>query len=307
LTKPTITYGHVWTHDGDSLTNWHHEDGAPDLAGGAIALDNGDYLLLSCLNTDHDGEFCYWTYYDEAGATDLDINTTINPKFLIRYKTSVATAGLGLAVKAIYSGGAAWILGTDAAPVYSTTYKVEALTLSTVLGTLDHIRVYAINELDHTANNIHIDFLTAYQGIFLWPFHGGVRLDGYNTYARLKPINKVGNATQWLGADDSTLRVWGDIDTTGVDAAGVPIVNSGWHGRWTTHDGEAFYQVLHYMSSEPWVWFTSDVASLKITLDHFGIEQADTAKNLLVYELDMHEYRLGSAGVETNLERFGIT
>jgi hypothetical protein len=90
------------------------------------------------------------------------------------------------------------------------------------------------------------------------------------------------------------------------NAAGVPQVNQGWHGRWTTKDAEAFYQILHYMNSEPWAWFTSDVASFKITLDDFEITQADTNKNLLWYQLDMHEYRLGSANVETSLERFGI-
>jgi hypothetical protein len=61
------------------------------------------------------------------------------------------------------------------------------------------------------------------------------------------------------------------------------------------------------MNTEPWEWFTSDVASMKVTVDRVRISQAKTDENLLSYELDMHEYRLGSAGVETNLERFGIT
>ena len=101
--------------------------------------------------------------------------------------------------------------------------------------------------------------------------------------------------------------MYGDIDSTGVDAAGVPVINSGWHGRWTAHDAEAFYQILHYMNADPWEWFTSDVASLKVTLDRMRISQAKTDENLLSYDLHMHEYRLGSANVETSQERFGIT
>lgn len=305
MAKPTISYGHAWTHDGDSITDWLRNAGAPDLTDAALAVGNDDYLDMSCSNAASDGEWCTWSYPDAL--PELAINTDINPTFMIRYKTSVASAGLGLAVQAVYhTAGVQWIMGTDVAPKYSTTWKVETFTLLPG-DVLDHIILCAFNEIDATANYIRVEFLTACQGVFTWPFAGGVRLEGFNNYARLKPVGKVGNTTQYLGADDSPLRVWGDIDTTGVDALGVPVINSGWHGRWTTHDAETFYQILHYASWEPWVWFTSDVASLKVTVDHFLLEQSDTAVNLLRYELELHEYRLGSANVETNHERWGFT
>lgn len=309
MTQPTISYGHVWTHDCDSLTDWARVAGAPDLAGATLAVGNNDYLDLSCSGAAVAGQSCYWNYPDETLAPELAIDTTINQKFLIRYKTSVASAGLGLAVQAVYHGGnLSWLLGSNVAPAYSDSWKCQAFSFPTGAGytVLDHIRLYAYCQTNG-ANNIRVDFLLACQGIFTWPFvSDGIDLDDYNNRPRLKPPGKVGNTTQYLGADDSELRVAGDIDTTGVDVAGVPQVNQGWHGRWTTKDAETFYQVLHYGFSEPWNWFTSDVASLKVTVDHFKIRQAKSNDNLLSYILDMHEYRLGSAHVETSLERFGI-
>lgn len=310
MTAPAISFGHGFLHDCDSLTSWARVAGAPDLTGATLAVGNSDYLDLSCGAGAGAGQSCYWNYPDETLVPEIAISTVINPKFLVRYKTSVAGAGLGLAVQAVYHGGnTSWILGTNTAPKYSYDWKCVAFTLPTGAGytVLDHIRLYAFCEAGG-ANNIKVEFLLACQGVFTFPFvSGGVELEGFSNYQHLKIPCKVGNATQYLGGDDSAIRVYGDIDSTGVDALGVPVVNSGWHGRWTTHDAETFYQILHYGFSDPWQWFTSDVCSLKVTLDRMVIRQVKANENLLSYDLYMHEYRLGSASVETNLERFGIT
>jgi hypothetical protein len=233
-----------------------------------------------------------------------NISTDIYPKLLVRWKTSVAANGLQAKIIVGYTDTSytVTVLG------FSTAYKVTTILLDAGK-TVDYLCLVADDNPNSLATGsfyVEFDFVIICQGVFPWPFTGGVRLDGYNNLQHLKIPSKVGNATQYLGADDSALRVWGDIDSTGVDAAGVPQVNQGWHGRWTTKDAEAFYQILHYCFGDPWQWFTSDVASLKVTIDHFGIEQSDTCNNLLLYELDLHEYRLGSASAETNLERFGI-
>ncbi|MCJ7767711.1 hypothetical protein MUP79_04930 [Candidatus Bathyarchaeota archaeon] len=298
MTKPTITYGHGFLDDCNSTTDWTKTE--VGLSATTHTILNGDYFDLAGTCDDAGDEYMYIT----RDLTALSLSTDIAPKLLVRWKTSAAANGLQAKIKVWYVGGAT----TETVLGFSTLYTTSTVNL-TPGKVLQYIRLYADDNPDSLAAgtfHVYYDFVMVCQGVFTWPFTGGVRLDGYNNIPRLKIINKVGNATQWLGADDSALRVWGDIDSTGVDAAGVPQVNQGWHGRWTTKDAEAFYQILHYCFCDPWQWFTSEVGSLKVTMDHFGIEQSDTCNNLLRYELDMHEYRLGSAHLETSLERFGI-
>jgi len=308
-----VAFGNI-TGNGDTyvFSKWRRTAGTQDLDGEAISTYY-DWLKLDCAAAEA-GDYCYWDLYHHAttgpgAAGPLNLNTDISRKVLVRWKTGVASAGLGLTAVAVYQGGTSdYIVGTVyTSPQFSTSWTVSTLTLDTGK-TLDYIRVYAYSDTDATTGSVYVDFILVCQGIFTWPFvSGGVELEGFNNYQHLKIPGKVGNATQYLGGDDSTIRVYGDIDSTGVDGAGVPLVGEGWHGRWTTHDGEAFYQILHYAFNDPWEWFTSDVASLKVTLDRMRISQARSNENLLSYELDMHEYRLGSASAETNLERFGIT
>jgi hypothetical protein len=302
------------TGNGDTyaFSKWRRTAGTQDLDGEAISTIYNDYLKLDCAAAEA-GDYCYWDLYHHAttgpgAAGPLNLNTDISRKVLVRWKTGVASAGLGLTAVAVYQGGTSdYIVGTVyTSPQFSTGWTVSTLTLD-LAKTLDYIRIYAYSDTNATTGSVYVDFILVCQGIFTWPFTGGVKLRGHNNNQYLKPLSKVGNATQYLGADDSTLQIYGDIDSTGTNAAGVPLVGEGWHGKWTTHDGEAFYQILHYGFGDPWQWFTSDVASFKVTIDDFEIDQIDTSKNLLWYELDLHEYRLGSASVETHLERFGIT
>lgn len=295
LTKPTITYGHGFLDDCSDITGWVETEFGLDAT---LTVENGDYLKIAGTCDAATDEFVY--YIKDV----TNISTDINPKLLVRWKTSAAANGLQAKIIVGYADTSYTITVLG----FSTSWTVTTVTLDPGK-TIDYLCLVADdnpNSLAAGTFNVWFDFVLICQGVFTWPFTGGVRLDGYNNLQRLKIPSKVGNATQYLGADDSALRVWGDIDSTGVDAAGVPQVNQGWHGRWTTKDAEAFYQILHYCFNEAWQWFTSDVASFKITADHFGIEQSDTNENLLKYELDMHEYRLGSANLETSLERFGI-
>lgn len=299
MTAPTITYQHGWLHDGDATTNWYHEDGAPDLTSGAIAISNGDYLDISCTNVDHDGDFCYWTYLDETPAPDIGISTTTYPKLLIRYKTDVASAGLGLAVKAVYHDGpdtAEWVLGTDTAPVYSTLWKVETATLATDHGALDHIRLYGALKGGTAAGHIYVDFILVCQGIWPFPYvSGGVELEGANVYVDTPIPGKVGLDTQYIGGDVSPIHIYGDID-----------VATGWHISPNTIDLDILYRILHYSFQEPWQWFTSNVGNLKVVVDRININQVSSNEAILGYHLLMHEYRLGSASAEQSYERFGL-
>ena len=303
LTKPTITYG-SWIFDCDTVTGW-----TTNSAGitGPSATSDGDVLTLSgAPNTGGDD---YIIKYKDISASA--VNTDVSPKCLVRWKTSVAASGLQAKLVITYTaasggGNTTTILG------FSTSYTVTTVTL-TPARIIEQIQFIGDDNPDAltggaTSYSVYFDFVMFCQGIFPFPFvSGGVELEGFNNYQHLKIPGKVGNATQYLGGDDSTIRVYGDIDGTGTNAAGVPLVGEGWHGRWTTHDGETFYQILHYGWNEAWQWFTSDVVSLKVVVDRVRISQARTDENLLSYDLYLHEYRLGSAGVETNLERFGIT
>jgi hypothetical protein len=266
-----------------------------------MAVSNDDYFVITGTCDNAADEYAYYERHIVP-----DISSTISPKLLVRWKTSAAANGLQAKISVIYTAGPP----TETTLGFSTSWTTTVIDLTTATN-IDKIRLYADdnpNSIDAGTFYVYFDFILICQGIFAWPFvSDGIDLDGWNNNQHLKPIGKVGNTTQYLGSNDSEIRVAGDIDTTGTNAAGVPLVGEGWHGRWTTHDGEAFYQVFHYGFSDPWEWFTSDVASFKVTLDHFKIRQAKSNESLLSYILDMHEYRLGSANLETHLERFGIT
>jgi hypothetical protein len=299
LTKPTITFGHNFLDDCNSTTGWSLTD--VGLAA-AVTVENGDVFRITGTCGDGGDEYAY---YAKDVTNFLVLAST---KLLVRWRTSVAANGLQARVRVTYTAGAP----TDTALGFSTAWTVTTISLAAEVGrTIDTVLLFADDNPDAIAAGtftVDFDFVLICQGVFAFPFvSGGIDLEGFNNNQYLKIPGKVGNATQYLGGDDSTIRVWGDIDTTGVDAAGVPIPGAGWHGIWTTHDGEVFYQILDSGFSEPWNWFTSDVCSLKVTLDRMRISQARSNENLLSYELDMHEYRLGSASAETNLERFGIT
>jgi hypothetical protein len=297
LTQPTISFGHGFLDDCNDITGWTKTEAG---LAASMTAEHGDYFEISGTCDNVANEYAYYT-------KDItDISTTIYPKLLVRWKTSEAANGLQARITAWYNDATF----TDTVLGFSTIWKTSTIDL--VAGkTLDKIRIYADDNPDTIAAGtfyVYFDFILVCQGIFTFPFvSGGVELEGFNNLQHLKIPGKVGNATQYLGGDDSTIRVYGDIDTTGVDASGVPVINSGWHGRWTTHDGETFYQILHYGFGDPWQWFTSDVATLKVTLDHMVLKQAKANENLLSYDLLMHEYRLGSGSAETHLERFGIT
>jgi hypothetical protein len=297
LTQPTISFGHGFLDDCNDITGWTKTEAG---LAATLAVENGDYFKISGTCDSAANEYAYY----EKDITD--ISTTLYPVLLVRWKTSEAANGLQARITAWYNDATF----TDTVLGFSTIWKTTIIDLAAVK-TLDKIRIYADDNPNTIAAGtfyVYFDFILVCQGIFTWPFvSDGINLDGWNNNQYLKILSKVGNQTQWISADDSTLQVAGDIDTTGVDAAGVPVVGEGWHGRWTTHDAEAFYQILHYGFGDPWQWFTSDVASLKVTLDHLKIRQSKSNENLLSYILDMHEYRLGSGSAETHLERFGIT
>jgi len=298
LTKPTISYGHGFLDDctAATLASWAETEAG---VVATMTVSNDDYFVIAGTCDNVADEYVYY----ERDITN--ISTTIHPKLLVRWKTSAAANGLEAKINVTYDDASA----TQTTLGFSTSWTTTVITLPTGK-TVDKIRLIADDNPDTVAAGtfyVYFDFVLICQGIFPWPSFGGVELEGFNNLQHLKIPGKVGNATQYLGGDDSTIRVYGDIDSTGTNAAGVPLVGEGWHGKWTTHDGEAFYQILHYAFGDPWEWFTSDVVSLKVTLDRMRISQAKTDENLLSYELDMHEYRLGSANVETSLERFGIT
>jgi len=300
LTKPTITYGHAFLDDctAATLASWTETESG---LVASMAVSNDDYFVITGTCDNAADEYAYYERHIVP-----DISSTISPKLLVRWKTSAAANGLQAKISVIYTAGPP----TETTLGFSTSWTTTVIDLTTATN-IDKIRLYADdnpNSIDAGTFYVYFDFILICQGIFTWPFvSGGVELEGFNNNQYLKIPSKVGNATQYLGGDDSTIRVYGNIDSTGLDVAGVPVINSGWHGRWTTHDAEAFYQILHYAFSDPWEWFTSDVASLKVTVDNMRISQAKTDENLLSYELNLHEYRLGSANVETSLERFGIT
>jgi hypothetical protein len=318
VTTPTLSYGHGWLEDFLTATvsaNWHAVAGAPDLTGKTFTnlyLDRG---VIACAAA-ASGESCFWSYYDETGASNIGKSTATYTKILIRWGTSVTATGLGFKVGAVFTGGTAegdppdqWIVGTLTTPAYSANgFTTTSVTL-TPGKTLDHIRLYAVSEKNANSESISIDFILVYKGIFQFPqLTGGIEQDFQNNFARIQAPGRIGNITQYLGCQDSQFHIFGDIcyEDSGTYPAGSPSWRDGSMSRTWLIYGQFVRELIHTAGTDPWQWMTSDIADCKVTVDHATISQITTNDDIFHFDMALYEYRESGASMESYVERWEL-
>jgi hypothetical protein len=290
---------------GDTYTlgYWSRVAGGADLDGAAMSITYNDYLKLECVDAE-DGDSCYWSYLPEASAVAAsNLNLSVGPAgtnkiLLIRYKTSQSSAGLGLAVQLVYTGGAVeWALGTDTVPVYSGYLATSTYTIVNAgAAALDHIRLWAVSEKNACTEYILVDFVLVCIGTFTFPFVSkGVHFSGQNRNVKLEPPGRLGDITQYLGSKSSPITVTGSIDS-----------GTGWHDGWGEDLG-ILLKICHESNTNVFQWFTCDVPKVKfkVTVDDWDIGSDGGDAAILSYVLNLSEYRRGDASGEAYWERWG--
>jgi len=271
MTNPTITYSHGFLTDCDSATNWT-ETASPTLTStGLTVLYNDIFKLTGTASTA--GQYTYWEY-------DLtNISSDTFTKFLIRYKTSASSTGLGAKVELVFTSGTQIILDTS----FSTVWKVASGTI-TKGKTIDKIRLYAVSDAASSGEYVLYDFILLCKGTFTFPQCDDVSIDLTNVYADLTPPTRVGDVTQYLAMNSPIIRLTGKID---VDTS-----------NWGSPYGEYLLYIWREACSDPWQWFTSDLINCKVTPRAFHISQSSDSKALRVWNCELRKYDK-SSGAET--------
>ena len=277
MTTPTISYGHGTLQDLTTTTGW--------TAGG----EAGATCTFSCLNDD-----VFSLYLAPAGGakvcyvkndTDIDISPNTYPKVIIRYKTSDAT----IKAKVVIEDDTA-ATQTVLAESSSTTWKTVTATL-TLTGQIDHITLY----VKGTTGTVYYDFVLICKGQFPFPsISNTVSLDMSPRNVQIPIPGRVGDITQNLGSPSCPIHVSGEMDSS-----------TGWQGT-NSVVGEILYDIAQNSYVEPWQWFTSDVADLKVTLESCMLSQVSNVNAQRAFDIILKEYRGCSGSNETYAERFGL-
>jgi len=278
MANPSITNSHAKLYDDCTVADWDAHGGNT----GTFASYLNDWIKLNVTVL--------------GGANDYYIHNTVDfhsfiiatyPMIMYRYCTSDLNIKAQIIVYD-HAGNPQTILPSSS----STTPVVGAETI-TLTGHVDKVALYA----NDAVGTVYYDFILFYAGTFTFPFVSKeVSIDISNNYAHLPIIGKIGSATQWLGAPDTTIHIVGGVDAS-VGAS------TRWHDAYSKDLG-VLYQVMHQAVDEPWQWFTSDVFSGKVTPASLRVRQAADAEQLLDYDLELAEYRRGSPNLDNYYTRF---
>lgn len=292
-----VTYGHGNLQECDVASDWGSATNSADpLSSVSLAVQNGDYMRITgtCDNAADE-----WVYY-ELDITNISTDTYGD--FVLRYRTSASSAGLGAKAILIFTSGSQVLTGAN--PVYSTDWTV--LTGATTASkTIDKIRFYADDYPNSVAAGefwVEYDFLLLAQDIYSLPASGTeVRF----TFPPRLPILEIpgasGDITQNLGSRLAT------VNMRNPDM----LVQSGWKRSSNPTDvseGEVFIDIWHNMKDEPWQWLTGFLpqgkGGMKATLDREP--SIAMGPNGYGFDVTFREKRAASAANETYVERLGL-
>lgn len=268
-------------NDMDDATYWGSANNSADPLTDVSMSSDGDIITIAG-KADNDPANEY-VYYRKSG---LSISTDIHPKFIVRFRTSVASVGLAAQVTVNFSGGGSQqLLGAN--PQFSLGWTTISGTL-TAGKTISSVDIYADDYPDSLSDSVEYtveyDFILFYARILTFPFiSDSVGLKISNVYADHQIPGRGGNISQYLGLDSPLLILRGKMDE-----------NTGWHGD-TTLDGGGLYEVTREMFQNPWQWLTSDLINCKVTIRNFEIVQDATASAQKTWELTLKKYDLISS------------
>lgn len=241
-----------------------------------------------------------------------NINTDIYTKFLIRWKTSVGSNGLGAKVILDFStdhSDVQVILGTATVPVFSTSWRVTSGTI-TPGKTVKRIIIYADDYPDSVASGeyyVYYDFLLLHKNTFTFPYVHVVGPELRNVYADLHPPGRVGTITQYMGMESPVIRLSGKIDTNVDEDSGwgVPLLDK-------------LYYIFHEAHTDPWQWFSTGgladaehperFINCKVTPRNFKFDLDKDSESYRAWSVELRKYDKSSGAELTWADKqyFGI-
>lgn len=294
MTKPTLTYGHGILEDCDptNLATYQSNEVRTNMldADATLTCQAGDIFRIDAVPDEAADEN---VYYQSANLTSLGISTTIYPKCMIRWKTSdiQESGGVGAKAQIVYTDDSGtWIVGDASTPEFSNRWVETTKDLPSGK-TVKFIWLYADdypNSVNDGAHHyVYFDFILIFQGVFTFPFVNiREQVDMENNVVYLKIPGRVGNITQYLGADSPTITFEGTMDT-----------NSSW--EYSDVKGFRFIQVWKEMHSDPWQWLTSDLINCKVTAPKLTLKKEAGSKSPRTWSLQLRKYDL-SNGADTH-------
>ena len=290
MTYPTRTFNKGFMNDCNTTTGWTAQIG-PSLPAPTISCEYGDYIKLGGTPAGAGDESCYW----EVNVTP-DISGTTYKYYLLRYRTTVASDGLGARVQVRGSMGATqWIIG-ETNPEFSTTWKVETGTLTAFGGEdIDCVRFYADDYPDAVAAGgtyVWFDMLLISENIFSFPKCNLKVFLPERRNPTLPIWGREGGIEQSGGSEKARVHLWGEMTH---------------ESTWGTPKGQRFYQWCHEQGGDLWQWFTWADQNLKFKTKIVGKPEILFEGGKLTFDLWLEEYKLADAcAVETYQERFGF-
>lgn len=225
-------------------------------------VEKNAYFKLTGVCDGAGDEFVYY----EKDVTNISMDDFTH--FVIRWKTSVASSGLGARVRLVFTSGTEFILGSSAPEFSSTadTWKLTTGTITSTGKTLDKIRLYADDDPDSLASGtyyVYYDYILLYNDDFEFPYvTEPIELSNVNREGILRIPGRVGDVVQYMGMDSPLITIRGEMDS-----------NANWG---TDLVGAKLYEVTQRRHAAPWRFFQSDLGNFPVEIVSFIIRQAHT-------------------------------
>jgi len=311
LTKPTITWGHGDLEECD-VAYTTRGDSADPLTTPTCTIPYPSVMRIQGTTDNVAAE--EWCYYQSADLTSLAVSTSVYDKWLLRFRTSVSSLGLGAKLVVVDTDDVEeTIYGST--PEYSTEWKVVSGTLATLTEDLKYIRFYAIEDAVDNPNGtyyVDYDFLLLHKGTFTFPNCAeGFDFTPPPRYATIPIFGRVGDITQGGGSELAVVHCGCNLDVGSETIDGVTV------SKWMRPQGatpktdyvkaEVFYEIAHNTYREPWQWLTTGETQFKATMETPVFRHpVSGGKTRHVLDLTFREHRAGCGSNEQYYERFGL-
>lgn len=286
LTKPTITYGHEFLEDCDAITGWT-EDAAPTLGGTSCTILRGDIFEIEGTPAGAGDESTYWQN------NTPNFNSDDYTHYVVRWKTSASSDGLGARVVLGYPGGTQELLESTGIPQYSAYWKVTSGTI-TPGENIQWIRFYADDYPNTVAAGpfqVYYDFALLCKNYFTWPHvaPGGINMQFPNRYVDIGIPGRGSPITQYMGgAEPIMITLRGDMKSGEKWGS----LTGGLADNSLETYGEYLAKVWLEADTDPWQWFESDLVKCKVTPRAPVLKQVSDNKAYRVYEYPLAYYSL---------------
>ena len=297
MTKPTITFTHGFLDDCNNSVGWTKTEAG---LAATLTVEKDDVFKISGTCDSVDNEYAYY----EKDITN--ILSSVYTKFLVRWKTGVASNGCGIIITLVFSDASTQdLVGTQAGGIFSTTWTVTSGTI-TPGKTIDKIRIYADDNPNSIASGIfdvYVDFIMLYKDTFTFPnTQYGSEFSPPPRYATIPIPSRVVDITQNLGSESATWTASCNLD--------ISNATEDWKRPQGTLSpktdyvkGEVFLDIAHNSFKEAFQWLDTGKQQFKVTLETPRFPERSDQHSL---DLLFKEYSRSNKSNESYVERFGL-